>query len=1304
VSWKTIKKVHSWQEFVEAQSPLRQDQRGKVFELLTELYLQIDPIYRSKLKHVWHESNLPTAVRHKLGLPSPDIGVDLVAESNTGEYWAIQCKYHHDPNKNLVKNELNSFLDVTTRTCKGKFSTLLAVTSAHDYSINLEKFAPEVGYCLSDKFQSLDEDFFRQACALILNKTPKLKKRTPRPHQQTAIKNAVKHFVTDNESRGKLIHPCGTGKSLIGYWVAEALDAKTIIVALPSLYLVRQTLADWTKESLALQKQMDWMVVCSEATIGDTDKGDPTMRFQEIGVDVTTDVDRISKFLGQRSQGQKVIFTTYQSGTVTAKAARKANQVFDVGIFDEAHRTVGQKDSLFSHLIDEDNIRIRKRVFMTATERRYQGSSDTILSMDDVDAYGDTFDKMTFKEALEQKPPILSDYKIVTMVVARSEIQHLIDENFLVKPDKGKWDDDTEARSLAALIALRKVMQKNKANHALTFHNSIAKAEAFKESQERFNSAVKGYGNVDCFHVSSKVSTGARKSELEKFKASPNALITNAKCLTEGVDVPTIDAVLFADTKRSTVDIVQAAGRALRPAQGKKMGYIVVPVLVDENDPKATDKAFQDILVTLRAMASNDDRIIDYFRSVSQGKRPSKSESIIDFDVPDPIQIKLEDFIDNIETQTWHRLARLSWMPFEEAREFARSSGLGSFREWNDWSAGRLILDIGKRPPDIPAQPGITYRAEWISWSDWLGGRNYKGISWRSFIEARDFVRSLQLKSSREYVEWISENGKKINDIPSTPVNIYVDDWLGWGDWLGTGNVHRKNFRPFNEARIFTRSLGLKNHKEWQKWCKNSKPDDIPTSPSRTYKADWVSFADWLDTDNIHSSKKTFRSFQDARQFARSLKLSNITEWFAWSTAGHRPKDIPAQPGSTYESEWKDWSDWLGTGNVYKKDFRAFTEARKFAQSLELKSFTEWSEWRNGERLDKDVRPDDIPYAPNQVYRGEWISWPDWLGYGFLPFAEARDFARSLRLTNRSEWIAWSPTSHRPDNIPSNPNTSYKEDWISWEDWLGESYIDNHIRSFRSFGEARDFVQTLKLNSYKEWRIWISAGDRPIDIPTNPKKYYNDEWTNWGDWFGVQKPTFRRFSEAREFARSLGLNSSGEWQKWCSGDINKIIKPDDIPLYPATKFKNDGWIGWGDWLGTGRLANSEKKFLPFIEAREFTHSLDLKTKDSWMKWRKMKPEYIPGSPERIYKEKGWNGWGDWLGTGAIASFNREYLPFTKAREFAHSLKLKNSVEWRMYCKGDIPSLPIKNDDIPNVPYSYYKGKGWISWPDWLGNE
>jgi predicted helicase len=148
-------------------SPLRQDQRGKAFELLTELFLQVEPVYRSKLKNVWHESNLPSKTRNQLGLPSPDIGVDLVAETHSGEYWAIQFKYHHDPSKNLTRNELNPFVDVATRICQGKFSTLLAVSNANGYSHLLEKHAPEVQYILGDSFQDLDQEFFRRARAIL---------------------------------------------------------------------------------------------------------------------------------------------------------------------------------------------------------------------------------------------------------------------------------------------------------------------------------------------------------------------------------------------------------------------------------------------------------------------------------------------------------------------------------------------------------------------------------------------------------------------------------------------------------------------------------------------------------------------------------------------------------------------------------------------------------------------------------------------------------------------------------------------------------------------------------------------------------------------------------------------------------------------------------------------------------------------------------------------------------------------------------------------------------------------------------
>jgi predicted helicase len=213
---------------------------------------------------------------------------------------------------------------------------------------------------------------------------------------------------------------------------------------------------------------------------------------------------------------------------------------------------------------------------MTATERRYAGSSDAVLSMDDAEIYGDTFSQLSFKEAIEIG--ILSDYKIVTLFISNQEVKKLIDENAYVKPSGKDWDKETEARTLAALIALRKAMKHYPIHHAVTFHSSIKKAEAFEQSQDLFSKVYPELGKVQSYHVSGAMPTSVRGKVVDEFAASNKAIITNAKCLTEGVDVPNIDCVLFADPRKSTVDIVQAVGRALRKKEGKQFGYVILPV------------------------------------------------------------------------------------------------------------------------------------------------------------------------------------------------------------------------------------------------------------------------------------------------------------------------------------------------------------------------------------------------------------------------------------------------------------------------------------------------------------------------------------------------------------------------------------------------------------------------------------------------------------------------------------------------------------------------------------------------------
>ena len=297
--------------------------------------------------------------------------------------------------------------------------------------------------------------FFSRLRAHLGNRPAKLKPLRPRSHQKAAVQDARTHFVEEKAKRGKLIMPCGSGKSLTAYWIAGDLGSRRIVVAVPSLALIRQTLNVWLREAMAEEREVDWICVCSDESAGRIDRDDVAVLRQDLGLPCLTDPEEITTWLGRKRRGTTVVFTTYQSGAVLAKAARAARFSFDLGIFDEAHKTVGDTAKLFSHLLHDENLRIRQRLFMTATERRYQGSSDTILSMDDAEVYGETFHLLSFKRAMEVRPPILSDYRILTLSVSRGEVADLIRRNAFVQPDRAEWSEEVEAQLLASLIALR---------------------------------------------------------------------------------------------------------------------------------------------------------------------------------------------------------------------------------------------------------------------------------------------------------------------------------------------------------------------------------------------------------------------------------------------------------------------------------------------------------------------------------------------------------------------------------------------------------------------------------------------------------------------------------------------------------------------------------------------------------------------------------------------------------------------------------------------------------------------------------
>ncbi|MEI7728541.1 MAG: DEAD/DEAH box helicase family protein [Verrucomicrobiota bacterium] len=1357
-----LRSCASWADVERCCRQLTEQQKGDLFEQLVKAYLLLEPEYASKLRHVWLQRDVPSAVREKLKLPATDQGIDLVAETRDGEFWAVQCKFRQPTDRSLAWREISTFTGLAFGVCRGfSFGIICSTTERITHVL---KDQERIGFCALDVWQGLDAEFFARLRAHLAHQSESLAPLKPRPHQKGAVKDGYHHFVVKKAKRGKLIMPCGSGKSLTAYWIADQLQARRIVIAVPSLALIRQTLKVWLRETLANGRAVEWICVCSDESAGRIERDDVAVLRQDLGVPCLTAPEDIAAWLKRKHHGWTVVFTTYQSGEALARAARSAKFRFDLGIMDEAHKTVGAADKLFSHLLHDANLPIRRRLFMTATERRYVGQSDAVLSMDNPAIYGETFHLLSFKRALEYAPPILSDYKIISICVSRDEVAELIRKNVFVKPDQGRWSREIEADMLASLIALRKAMVRHPIRHAVSFHGSIQRAELFKAHNEAFTRAFPRYGGLETFHVSGRTPTGTRARIIGDFAQARRGLVTNARCLTEGVDVPGIDCVLFADPRRSAVDIVQAVGRALRPSPGKKLGYVIVPILHDADalpEDIFESDSFQEVLTTLRALAANDDRIIEYFRGVSQGRQRTSGGSV-EFDVGERLakRINLAQFVREIDLKCWNRLAKLSWRPFEEAREFARSLQLNNRIEWNTFCKGKM-LRLGYLPVDIPQKPERIYADKgWKGVGDWLGtGRIANQLkTYRPFSAARAFVHTLKLRSRDEWIAYCGGRmchlGRMPADIPLHPNLSYASvGWKGMGDWLGTGTVatRLREFRPFHMARAFARRLKLNNRDEWSNFCKGGMPKlgqlpkDIPASPERTY-ADkgWKGMGDWLGTSRLATNFRTYRPFYKAREFARKLKLKSGTEWFAFCKGelpklGRLPADIPVSPKNTYIGKgWKGMGDWLGTGTVAPslRQFRPFREARSFARKLGLKSSSEWRAFCKGEIPQLGRRPNDIPAKPYRTYSSKgWQGMGDWIGTKrvadqlkkYRVFREARIFVRKLKLKNRDEWSTFCKghlphLEKLPSDIPAGPARTYADKgWKGMGDWLGTGTVANQLKQFRPFPQARSFVRKLKLKSKTEWQDFCKGkmhhlGRLPKDIPANPSHTFAKKgWRGYGDWLGTGNVAnflkeYRSFHNARKFTRNLKLKNQLEWRAFCMGKMCHLGRlPKDIPANPSGTYAKKGWRGYGDWLGTGSICPRLKQYRPFVSARSFVRKLKLKNNTEWCAYCKGEvphlgqfPKDIPATPQTVYLGKGWKGYGDWLGTGTVATFLRKYRSFHEARAFVRDLKLKSRTEWFAFIRGEITQLGRFPMDIPTNPNKTYSSKGWRGMGDWLG--
>lgn len=590
-------------------------ERGDAFEIFAEAYLATQKI--AQAQEVWPFEAIPLEQRKTLSLDTGrDMGVDGTYLTIDGELRAYQVKFRSN-RPSLTWDELSTFMGLTDQV-----SQRVLFTNCEALPGLMQDRSGFVAIRGSDLDRLTAEDFEAMRQWLRSGQV-KLPRKQPLSHQQGALTAIARGLVENN--RATVVMACGTGKSLVALWAAEQHGGKTLLVLVPSLALVRQLLHEWLRETA--WERFTFMCVCSDPTVA---KGADDLVVHQADLDfpVTTDSATVSRFLGKSFDGIKIVFSTYQSAQVVAEGlpvgADGVKQPFDLAIFDEAHKTASRDGTRFSFALEDANLPIRKRLFFTATPRHYdirkkdkEGDSTLVYSMDRPEVYGPVIHTLSFAEAARQD--IICDYKVVISVVT----SEMVNDHVLKHGEVIVGGDTVKARQVALQIALQKAVEKYGVSRIFTFHGSVAAARSFtSDDGEGIRHHLPDFTTL---HVSGEMPTARREDQMKAFRQSEKAVISNARCLTEGVDVPAVDMIAFISPRKSKVDIVQATGRAMRKSPGKEFGYVMVPLFVEQAADESIEEAlhrtgFDDVWDLLGAMREQDDVLTDIIRQMREDK------------------------------------------------------------------------------------------------------------------------------------------------------------------------------------------------------------------------------------------------------------------------------------------------------------------------------------------------------------------------------------------------------------------------------------------------------------------------------------------------------------------------------------------------------------------------------------------------------------------------------------------------------------------------------------------------------------
>lgn len=634
-----------------------QRDRGTAFEKLAVAYLKNEPAFKNKYSDVWMLNEVPA----EYNISKQDTGVDIVAKDRiTGKLTAVQAKYYKGK---VGKDTINSFI---AESSKDYYADGMIISSTDDWNKNAKKATEELSKDISiiglSQLQNANFDwqlFDFDSQDKNLGRKPK----ELRDYQKEAIQKSLAYFKEN--TRGKLVMAPGTGKTFTSLKIAEALMNEkgnnnfNVLYLVPSIQLLSQTLFNWNSDKSDDISMVSFSVV-SDKKATKKKTGEDDLSAKDVGFPATTNVDELmANYANIQKQSEKnmtVVFSTYQSIDVISKAQKQGYPEFDLIVADEAHRTTGASQmgdaSVFTKVHDNSIVKGKLRLYQTATPKVYgpeakkkaDDNSMVISSMDDEAKYGTEIFRLGFGDAVSRG--YLTDYKVSVLAVS---------ENYINKNMQSVMASNTSelnTNDIGKIIGVWNAMVKRNGitgeitgapmKRAIAFTDTIAHS---KQIAEEFNYVINDYlgaqaedsFSVDVHHVDGGLNALQKKTQLDwlasDMEDNEARVLSNVRFLTEGIDVPNLDAVIFLSPKKSQVDIVQAVGRIMRKFEGKEYGYIILPVVIDTNSDPASvldnNDKYKEVWQVLNALRSTDERFEAEINKLELNKNKSGRINVI---------------------------------------------------------------------------------------------------------------------------------------------------------------------------------------------------------------------------------------------------------------------------------------------------------------------------------------------------------------------------------------------------------------------------------------------------------------------------------------------------------------------------------------------------------------------------------------------------------------------------------------------------------------------------------------------------